>query len=181
MLDNSSMRVEWDDNDKKQVEEAKKHYQNARVAGRLIMDDNGKAITNFHPSLLGFIVKETELKETEFAVRILDATGDRRLIWDASVPDQVKEAVKIFDEYLTKGWRAYSVDDKGSARRRIHRFDMEREEVFFEEKSLQTIMDKFVEKVKEEKTKAILLKSEKINEFVKFFKNTKLVPRTYPG
>jgi hypothetical protein len=178
---NLAMQIEWDDSDKKQVEEAKKIYQHARMDGRLIVDFKGNAIANFHPSLLGFIIKETELKEHEFAVRVLDETGDRRLIWDASDPSQVCEAVKLFDEYLSKGWRAYSVDINGKRRRKITRFDINTLEVFFIEKTTKEIIANFAETLKNQESNSEIEKSETIKKFMAKFKDTKLVPRTFPG
>lgn len=180
MLNNSAMRIEWDDSDKKQVEEAKKHYQSARKAGRLIVDMDDKVIEHFKSNLCGFIIKQTELKDFEFAVRVFDETGDRRIIWDMTDPNQVKDAAKLFNEYIAKGWRAYAIDVTGESKRRIHKFDLEKEEVLFEEKSVSQVIKDFVSAVKSE-IKDIPLKSEKINNFTKKFKDTKLLPKTYPG
>jgi len=179
-MNNSSMIIEWNDSNKKEVEEAKGHYMKARTEGRLITDMEGNAIQHFKPSLLGFTIKETELGDHEFAVRVFDETGDRRIIWNMTDPDQVKEAAKLFDEYMTKGWRAYAVDASGKTRLRIHKFDAEREEVLFEDKSVSEILGAFTEIVKNE-AKPIITKAEKIANFLSSFKNTKLVPRTYPG
>ena len=175
----------WDTANKKQIDDAKMHYRNARQEGRIVASLDHINIEHFDPNSGGFIIKQTELAETEFAMRILDETGDRRLIWNASDPDQVKECVALFDEYVSKGWRCYSIDASGNTRRRIHRFDIEKEEVFFEEKTSEEIIGNFAEIVKKEKAeeskKKDVLKSEKILNFIKSFKNTKLIPRTYPG
>lgn len=177
--------VLWDSMNKKQIDDAKTHYRNARQEGRIITNLDHITIDHFDPNSDGFIIKQAELAETEFAMRILDETGDRRLIWNASDPDQVKECVALFDEYIAKGWRCYSIDANGNTRRRIHRFDIDREEVFFEEKTSKEIIGNFAEIVKKEKTDKStnekILKSEKIINFIKSFKNTKLIPRTYPG
>lgn len=183
MMNNSAMRIEWDGNDRKQVEEAKTHYRNARKEGRKITDIGGNNIDNFRPSLLGFIIEETELSENEFAVRVFDETGDRRLIWNLADPDQVKEAANLFKEYIAKGWRAYATDNlTGKIRRRIYEFNPERQEIFFHDKSVEQITKDFIAAVsKEKKEEKPKLKSESLANFVKSFKNTKLVPRTYPG
>jgi hypothetical protein len=174
------MLIEWDDTDKREVENAKEHYRNARSAGRIITDLDGNIITHFRPSLCGFIIKEKELKENEFAVRVLDETGDRRLIWDAADPFQIREAATLFKDYIKRGWRAYAVDDSGKSRRRIHDFDLEKQEILFEEKSIQDISTNFAKSVNKE-IKNPVLKSEAISSFMAAFKNNKLVPRTYPG
>ena len=179
-MNNSAMIIEWDDNDKRQIEEAKEHYRKARSEGRVITDIDHNVIQHFRPSLSGIIIKEKELKENEFAVRVFDETGDRRLIWDMLDPDQIKEAANLFNEYIGKGWRAYTVDDSGKSRRRIHKFDIEKQEILFEDKAVSDIFNGFVSAVKKD-VKEVKLVSEKIANFVKAFKNTKLVPRTYPG
>lgn len=179
-MNNSAMIVEWDDSDRREVENAKEQYCTARNENRTITDMDGSIISHFKPSLCGFIIGPTELKATEFAVRVFDETGDRRLIWDMSDPDQSREAAKLFNEYLDKGWRAYTVDESGESRRRIHKFDIDNQEVLFEEKPISEIFSGFVGAVKKE-VKDVVLKAEKIASFTRAFKNTKLVPRTYPG
>jgi hypothetical protein len=157
------MRIEWDVTNKKEVEEAKSYYRVARQAGRRIVDLEDRPITSFKPALLGIIIKDTELSDSQFAMRIFDKTGDRRLIWDSKDPKQIKEAAKLFNEYLDKGWKAYAVDEKGKRAQRIYGFDAVTEELFFDEqkKSLK----------------------EKLSSFVATFKvkEMKLLPKTHPG
>lgn len=179
-MHNSAIRIMWDDNDRKQVEDAKVQYQAARKAGRRITDINGKAIDTFKPSFLELIIQEKELKENELAVRVFDETGDRRLIWDMSDQDQVKDAAKLFNEYLAKGWRGYTVDASGATRRRIHKFDIDQQEIVFEEKEFKSIIADFTSAIKNE-IKEVAMKTEKIASFVKCFSETKLVPKTFPG
>jgi len=181
MLNNSAMIIEFDDMDKSEVETAKEYYRKARQEGRIITDRDGNTISHFKSSLLGFVIKEKELKENEFAVRVFDETGDRRLIWNMADPDQVKEASNLFKQYIDKGWRAYTVDDKGKSRRRILSFDLEKQEILFEEKPVKTIVENFVESVKQQTKEVMETKIEKIDNFIKSFKNVKLVPRTFPG
>jgi len=180
-VNNSAMIIEWDSDDFKQVEEAKAHYRNARKESRIITNIEGNVIEHFKPNLLGFIIKEKELKEDEFSVRVFDETGDRRLIWNAKDPKQITEAATLFNEYIAKGWRGYAVDDSGTSRRRIYKFDLEKQEILFEEKPTSQVFTDFAKSVKKEVEKTIVLKTETIANFVKAFKNNKLIPRTYPG
>lgn len=179
-MNNSSLLIEWDTNDKRQIEDAKEYYRKARKEGRIITDLEDNVIEFFKPSLEGIIIKETELKENEFSCRIHDDTGDRRVIWDANDPDQVKDAMTLYNEYIAKGWRCFAVDENGKARRRIHKFDSDKQEVLFEEKPITQILEDFTKKVFEE-VKEPLIKSEIFSDFIKFFKQTKLLPKTYGG
>ena len=180
--DNVPLRVEWDDADKKQIEDVKKIYQYARQKNRTITDINGNVLDAFHPSLKGFIIKQVELKDSEFAVRVLDETGDRRLIWDSDDPQQVAEAIKLFDDYLSRGWRAYSVNHDGTKRRRILGFNQDTLEVLFIEKTNEEIIKNFSEQMQKENSEDLTkTKSETIKKFVASYRDSKLVPRTYPG
>ena len=180
-MNNSAMRIEWDIDSRKQIEDAKDHYRDAKKAGRLITDLDDNIVEFFRPNLGGFIIKETELKQNEFSVRVFDETGDRRLIWDASDLDQIKEAMKLFEDYLAKGWRAYAVDETGKTRRRIHSFNIATQEVLFEDKPLKQIAADFVAHVKKTSEAARVLSKDNFENFVKSFKKTELIPRTYPG
>jgi hypothetical protein len=181
MLNTSALRVDWGEN-RKEIEEAKQLYIQARKEGRLIVsvDDKTMPIEHFKPSLYGFVVKETELSETQFACQVIDETGDRRLIWDIRFPDQVKEAAKIFADYIAKGWRGYAVDTTGKQRRRIRQFNAETEEVLFEEISVTDIVATFAEKAKPVQPPTIQ-KTDKLKSFIKHFNKTILAPSTYPG
>ena len=159
-MNKSTMRIEWDDSKLKEIDEAKRFYLKARQENRRILSAEGAEIETFKPSLRCIIIDEVLLSPDDFAVRILDETGDRRLIWDTRDPSQVKEAEDTFEKYLAKGWKAYAVDKKGNQKHRIFRFDWKKEEVHFDDKG---------------KTK------ERFEKFIRAFKDVKLVPRTYPG
>lgn len=162
-LNNNAMRIEWDVASKKEVEGAKAYYRMARQEGRQVEDLDGNVVVAFKPALQGIVIKATELMPTQFAMRIHDKTGDRRLIWDASDPKQINEAAKIFNEYLGKGWKAYVIGDDGKHGQRIYGFDAESQELFFDEQkvSLKQKLSKFVETFK--------------------VKEIKVLPRTYAG
>ena len=135
-MNNSAMVVEWDDMSLKEIEESKKIYQTARKEGRKILDiETGKEISSFKAYLKGFKIGEKELENLQFSSRIFDDSGDRRLIWDATCPDQVKEASGLFKQYLDKGWRAYVIAEDGRKGKRVYGFDHEDLEIFFDETS----------------------------------------------
>jgi hypothetical protein len=151
--------VEWDDDNKKEIEEAKSIYQKAREQNREIEDLFGNMVEYFRPSLKGFRIKGQRLKPHQFSMRILNEKGDETLIWDSRDPDEVKEAAKIFNKYIEKGWRAFATDIEGNRSRRIRAFDAEKEEVIFEEDNTK----------------------EKLQKFVGKFSEIKVLPKTYPG
>lgn len=158
-LHDARMRVEWDDSSLDEIDEAKSLFIQARLKNRRVVDEQGNPVASFRPALELFFIEATDLSETQFAMRIFDETGDRRLIWDSRDPDQIKEAAKNFDEMTKKGWKAYAIDSEGNHGRRIHRFDADTEEVYFDEKDTRS----------------------KLQDFVKKFKEIKVVPRTFPG
>lgn len=160
LIHNSNVQVLFDPRKMKEVDEAKKKYIEARNQNRRIVDLSGEPISVFKGSLGGFVIKEVELSENQFAVRILDETGDRRLIWDSRNPDEIREAKTEFDKYIAKGWKAYAIDRNGKMGKRIRGFDAENEEIIFDE------------------TAGI---REKLKGFSQKFKEVKMVPRTYPG
>jgi plasmid stabilization system protein ParE len=175
------MIIEWDTADKREVEAAKEYYRKARAEGRTITDLNGDTIFHFRPSSCGFIIKEKELNDAQFAVRVFDESGDRRIIWNMHDPEQLREAAKLFKEYLAKGWRAYAVDETGKSKRRIVEFSSDNEEILFKDIAVSDIAANFGDKIQKETEAEIVTKAEKIANFLSSFRNTKLVPRTYPG
>jgi len=161
---NDRMRCEWDTNNSKQTEHYKSLYQKAKAAGRQILSPNdNKPLPSFREVLIqgGFVVGETELTDSQFAMRLFNETGDTRLIWDSGRPKELAEAEKLFNEYVQKGWRAYAIGAQGKpTARRIFAFDAKLEEVFFDDK--RTL-------------------KESLSAFVKSFKEIKMTPKTYPG
>lgn len=155
--------VEWDDNISKEVEEAKKIYQQARREQREIITLAGQTIEFFHPSLKGFEIKGKALKLGEFSVRILNEKGDETLIWDSNDPDEIEEAAKIFSDYLNKGWTPYAVSPNGDLKRKVRYFNPELMEVTFVEPG-------------KEKTF-----TQKLRDFVQAFPAVTMLPKTYPG
>jgi len=143
-LNLSALRVEWNPANKKEVQEAKNIYLRARKESRKILSIDGKPVEHFTAHLDGFIVAEIDKSPDTLSIRIFDATGDRRLIWDNNDPLQIREAATLFKEYLGKGWRAYAVDSKGESTRRVYHFDADLMEVYFDEtKTTKDILKDF--------------------------------------
>jgi hypothetical protein len=133
-LANSRILLDWDRRSRKQIEEAKEVYRQARREGRLILDRDENPVTAFRSDHETLIIAETELDAEQFAIHVLDKTGDRRLIWNSNRPEEVDEAKKLFEEYVKKGWKAYGVRKDGSKSFRVRAFNAESEEVYFDDK-----------------------------------------------
>lgn len=181
MLNTSQLRIEWDPEDKKQIENAKSYYIKAKKEFRIIVDLKDTPVEHFKPSLEGFIIKEVQTNVNEFAMRIYDETGDRRYMWDSTDISQIKEAAKLFNEYIAKGWKAYAIEASGKKRRRIFEFDASKEELVFQDISSTEIMEKFDKKAIELDSKHSMTSKEKLEKFVKSFKQINVLPKKYPG
>lgn len=160
MLNLSTIRVEFDPLNLRQVDEAKKKYIGARKEGRVITNLAGDRISSFRAATDGFLIREYELAQDEFAVRFFDETGDRRIVWNASDPAQIREAKREFDKFVAKGWKPYAINRDGSMGKRIREFNSEAQEIIFDEKGGVR---------------------SKLADFAKSFKEVKMMPRTYPG
>lgn len=160
-LSNHTMRIEWDGSDRRQTEDAKTYYRQARMEGRRIQNHKGEDVTAFRSDLETIVICETALKDNEFAMHILDETGDRRLIWRADRPEEVQEAAELFDKYVKKGWKPYGIRADGTRSNRVRHFNPTSQEIFFEEKpeSIGT----------------------KLKDFVASFKEVRMLPKTTPG
>jgi len=89
----------------------------------------------------GFIIDEDHDKLGEFRVlppprpkkmsvmRALTSKGDDRLTWDRSEPSQVKDALKRFKDFLSKGYKAFAVLANGKKGHRLDDFDPLAEEI----------------------------------------------------
>jgi hypothetical protein len=62
-------------------------------------------------------------------MRVLDDNGDTRLLWNRRNQPEVDEARAKFNEYLTKGYRAYVCRSDGAKGRKVDTFDALLEEV----------------------------------------------------
>lgn len=83
------------------------------------------------------VLKEVQEGKTVFTV--MTGNGDDRLVWDASDPKQVLEAIDQFDDYMANGYIAFLVDEDGQKGEQITRRDWERldvrqrEEILFQQ------------------------------------------------
>lgn len=153
--------MQWDTDNKKDIEQAKDIFRTAKYQNRLLENDKGDVIEHFADVVnRGYfrIRAFTPERETIVSLRIINEKGDETIFWDAVDKQQVKEAADKFTDYLGKGWKAYAVTDAGKKHRRIFEFNAEFEEITFEE-GFKT----------------------KLQDFVKSFKTVKMLPKTYPG
>lgn len=60
---------------------------------------------------------------------IMDHTGDTRLIWDRTRPDEVEAARDAFNKLTKKGYVAYSVKADGSTGTALTEFDPAAEKI----------------------------------------------------
>lgn len=181
--------IAFDTRNKKQVEEAKALYQQAKLAGRAIKT-NGNDAFNFRVILeQGFMQIEPEGHGNEnlLALHIIDKTGDRRPIWRMDDPEEVEKAAELFNEYIKKGWKAYAVhrSDPNKKGVRVYEFDPTLEEVIFDDVPMSAKIKNFADAmVKNEIKKAEDSKSkvkQKIKKFARSFSEIKMLPKTVPG
>jgi len=127
--------IDWEQDNRKDVERAKLKYQQARRDKReIVLTDTEKPIVCFKPEHESYLVKKSKLSSTQFEMRILDETGDRLLVWDSKDPLEVQDAIKLFQKYIEKGWRAYAIGDSGKKTKRVYSFNSETEEIHFDQK-----------------------------------------------
>ena len=62
-------------------------------------------------------------------LRILDKSGDTKILWDSAQDDEVDAARRTFDDLKKKGYLAYSVDKKGNKGEVIKKFDPDAEKI----------------------------------------------------
>lgn len=120
-------RVVWDSNKMKEIDEAKSEFLKFKRMGYEIVTLKGDELEHFHPSHEVFVVKAR--KTGRHVMKILSENGDDRIIWDKEKGQEAKEAKIKFQEFLGKGYKAYSVDDQGRKNRRIEEFDVDAEEI----------------------------------------------------
>lgn len=62
-------------------------------------------------------------------MRIIDRTGDSKVIWDKDKPDEIEAARDTFDKLRKKGYAAYSVKKNGDKDELITEFDPKAEKL----------------------------------------------------
>jgi hypothetical protein len=56
-------------------------------------------------------------------MRIMDQSGDTKLIWDPNIDDELQNAERTFKDLKKKGYSAYRVDKKGEKSGLMEEFD----------------------------------------------------------
>lgn len=121
-------RIAWDTARMREIEEAKQEYLKYRREGHAILKSDGTAMERF-AAMAGEMLVKAEQTEGKNVLKILCETGDERITWDKENGRQAKEAKHKFEDYLAKGWKAYSVDSKGNKNRKITEFDVDAQEI----------------------------------------------------
>ncbi len=62
-------------------------------------------------------------------LRVLDATGDTKLIWNPNNTDEVENAKRTFNDLRSKGYLAYKVTEGGAKGEVIREFDANAEKI----------------------------------------------------
>lgn len=62
---------------------------------------------------------DMEIPDGHGLMHTLDKTGDSRLMWDRSVPDEVDAARRQFDDLTGKGYIAYEAEGKQGERGKV--------------------------------------------------------------
>lgn len=159
-LHQTSLAIGFNPLSKKEVDEAKTKYIQAKKEGRNILSmDTRSPLARFPLNDGGFIIDSSPVAEGSIAVHFIDGSGDQRIVWDMRDKAQIKECAIKFKEYVDKGWKPYAINKDGSRGRRIFSFSASSEEIIFEDKTTREKLSKFSEK----------------------FKEIKVLPRTYPG
>ena len=63
--------------------------------------------------------------------RILDKTGDTKVIFDKKVPEEVEAAKAQFDALIEKGFKAFTVKKNGEPGKQVKIFDAKAERYIF--------------------------------------------------
>lgn len=122
-------RIVWDPSKTEDVLEAQHRIDVLRGQGFTVIEG---------PFLPGEMVLEPPKRSEDLMVlRILDDSGDTRIVWNRKSEEQIKEARQKFEEHIQRGYRAYVCRSDGSKGRRIDYFDSLLEEIVLtQEKSL---------------------------------------------
>jgi hypothetical protein len=90
---------------------------------------------------LGEMVMVPPQKDANMGVmRVLDESGDSRIVWDRRDKNQVKEAFAKFKDFIVKGYRAYVVRSDGSKGSRLDEFDPLLEEIMVGKRPEEIVM-----------------------------------------
>lgn len=120
-------KIIWNKFNKKEVEQAKKTLMEFKRKGYELLKPDGKIMERFSPILEEVRVLTKGVAKS--VMKILDDTGDERIVWDKDNGREAKQAKKKFLELLKKGYTAFSVDHQSEKNRKITEFDIDAEEI----------------------------------------------------
>jgi len=121
-------RITWDRARLKEIDEAKVMILKYKRMGYPVLKEDGTEMERFDPFLEEVLIKAQRIMGKK-TLKILNEHGDERLVWDMNNGREAKEAKKKFLDYISKGYKAYSVDAEGRKNRRIEEYDVEAEEI----------------------------------------------------
>jgi hypothetical protein len=56
-------------------------------------------------------------------MRVMDKTGDTKIVWSSANPDEVENARRTFNDLIKKGYSAFAVKREGEKGKKITEFD----------------------------------------------------------
>lgn len=118
-------RICWDIHSEVEREEAKRKIRE--------LSDEGYRISDIEVGEIVCVPPERD--EDSVLVRVVDESGDSRLIWNRHILAEIKEAKKRFLDYIAKGYRAYVCRSDGKRGARLESFDELMEEILLEKGS----------------------------------------------
>jgi hypothetical protein len=89
----------------------------------------GFVIDNSHNVVGEILLNPPPMKASMGLMRILTKNGDDRVVWNRDFPDQIKDAYKMFKDFLAKGYTAYIAMTNGEKGHSIDEFDPLAEEI----------------------------------------------------
>jgi len=116
-------RVVWDPTLPEDIEEAHRTIEDLKAKGFTLkgsLAENTQGVAVLWPP-----AKNPD----EGCLRILDESGDKRVVWDRTDHNQVLEAGRKFIELIKKGYKAYVARSDGSRGSRLEDFDALLEEI----------------------------------------------------
>ncbi len=111
--------VTWDPGQYGEVEDARKRIADLEADGFSVDGEVDGEVRLTPPGR----------RPNESLMRILSQNGDDRLVWDRLVGDEVRDALKKFNELIAKGYRAYAATVDGKKGHRIDMFNHILEEI----------------------------------------------------
>jgi hypothetical protein len=117
----------WDPCRLKEIDEAKALFLKFKKLGHTIIKANGSLMERFEPAAGQATVLAEQIKSN--VMKILNDTGDERIIWTKENGKQAKKAKETFEELIKKGYTAYSVGRDGNKKNKITEFDVDAEEI----------------------------------------------------